>query len=139
MKDYQIATTIDAPPEAVWQILTTELPDDPNPFGILQFAGEISEGAKIKIWSEVDPKRAFSLRVTKLSEPNTMIWRGGMPLGLFTGTRTFKLSSAANGTAFKMREVFSGPLSGPICKSIPDLTPSFQKFADALKRKAEDR
>jgi hypothetical protein len=37
-----------------------------------------------------------------------------------------------------MQEVFSGALSGLIVKSIPDLTQSFEKFARALKEKAEN-
>lgn len=40
-----------------------------------------------------------------------MTWRGGMPLGLFTGTRTYRLT--------------------------PDLQPSFARFADGLKWRVE--
>jgi hypothetical protein len=36
-----------------------------------------------------------------------------------------------------MREQYAGPLSPLIFKSIPDLGPSFQRFAAGLKRKAE--
>ena len=60
-----------------------------------------------------------------------------MPFGLFTGTRTFSLAPSGDGTRFEMREVFDGPLSSVIVKSIPDLTPSFEKFVQTLKRKAE--
>jgi hypothetical protein len=36
-----------------------------------------------------------------------------------------------------MREVYSGPLAGLISRSIPDMTESFEQFADGLKEAAE--
>jgi hypothetical protein len=36
-----------------------------------------------------------------------------------------------------MREEYSGPMLGMIWKSIPDLGPAFQEFAQSLKRAAE--
>ena len=69
--------------------------------------------------------------------PHKMVWRGGMPLGLFTGTRTFTLTPNDTGTTFHMQEVFTGLMSGMITKSMPDLTPSFTKFAQTLKATAE--
>jgi len=36
-----------------------------------------------------------------------------------------------------MREDYTGPLAGLIVKSIPDLGPSFTRFADGLKRRVE--
>jgi hypothetical protein len=38
-----------------------------------------------------------------------------------------------------MEEVFTGPLAPLITKSIPDLTPSFETFAQTLKMKAETK
>lgn len=42
-------------------------------------------------------------------------------------------------TEFSMEEVFSGLLEPLISKSIPDMTDSFEQFADGLKRAAEAR
>jgi hypothetical protein len=36
-----------------------------------------------------------------------------------------------------MREEYTGPLLGMMWRSIPDLGPSFQQFADGLKSEAE--
>jgi hypothetical protein len=36
-----------------------------------------------------------------------------------------------------MREEYSGPLLAMIGRSLPDLGPSFRKFATGLKRQAE--
>ena len=115
-----------------------DLPEDPATFGILRIEGTISENGRIKLWSEVDPKRAFALKVRTFDAPKKMVWQGGMPFGLFTGTRSFELTDLGGSTTFKMQEVFSGALSGLIVKSIPDLTQSFEKFARALKEKAEN-
>ncbi|MEJ6403884.1 SRPBCC domain-containing protein [Yoonia sp. 2307UL14-13] len=136
MASYHVARDIGASPEKVWAILTdpAKLNSD---FGIVKMTGNIRLGSKIKLWSEVDPKRAFGLRVKTFAKDAKMVWEGGMPFGLFTGTRTFTLTPIANGTKFDMREDFTGPLAGLITKSIPDLQPSFDKFGDALKRKAE--
>ncbi len=67
-----------------------------------------------------------------------MTWKGGMPLGLFTGIRTFVLSPEADGaTGFTMEERFSGPLRPLIGRTLPDFGPSFEKFASGLKQRAE--
>lgn len=137
MVSYETDIDIAAPPAEVWRVLTEHLPREPDPFGILRLQGRIAAGAKIKIWSEVAPERAFPLTVKVLDAPRKMVWRGGMPLGLFTGTRTFTLTPHDAGTRFHMQEIFTGLLSGMITKSMPDLTPSFTKFAHALKSKAE--
>ncbi|MEM8730383.1 MAG: SRPBCC domain-containing protein [Pseudomonadota bacterium] len=137
MKTYCTSIEINAAPKRVWTVLTEDLKREPEPFGILRIEGTIAPNARIKLWSEVDPKRAFALKVIALEAPFRMVWRGGMPFGLFVGTRTFRLTSDAGACTFEMREVFSGMLSGLITKSMPDLTPSFEKFADTLKRKAE--
>jgi len=61
-----------------------------------------------------------------------------MPLGLFTGERSYTLAPEAGGAVtFTMSEVFSGPLSGRITRAIPDLQPAFDAFAADLKRAAE--
>ncbi|MEO1607304.1 MAG: SRPBCC domain-containing protein [Pseudomonadota bacterium] len=138
MKTHSTSIQINASPKRVWSVLTEDLKRDPEPFGIPRIEGAIAPGSRIKLWSEVDPKRAFALKVTVLEAPSRMIWHGGMPFGLFVGTRTFLLTPAMGGCTFEMREVFSGVLSGLITKSIPDLTPSFEKFANTLKEKAEN-
>lgn len=58
-------------------------------------------------------------------------------MGSVPGVRTYQLEPAGAGTAFSMTEEFSGPLSGLIVRSIPDLTESFRQFADGLKAAAE--
>ncbi|ABD55220.1 SRPBCC domain-containing protein [Jannaschia sp. CCS1] len=137
MTAYETQIDISADPARVWKILTDDMPKSPKPYGILRFEGHIAPGATIKLWSDVSPNRAFALRVDTLTPPQTMVWTGGMPLGLFTGRRTFTLTPSDQGCTFHMREVFTGLLAPMITKSMPDLTPSFTKFAQTLKTTAE--
>jgi hypothetical protein len=140
MRHYATETTIDAPPEAVWAVLADagRYPDWDS--GVERVEGELALGATIKVFSQVSPGRAFPVRVAELEPNRRMMWRGGMPLGLFTGVRTFSLTPAGEGrTAFAMREEFTGPLLPLVWRSMPDLQPSFDQFAAGLKAQAESR
>ncbi|MEM9724950.1 MAG: SRPBCC domain-containing protein [Pseudomonadota bacterium] len=135
---YQVDRTIDAPPERIWAVLTDADAVTGGGLGVLRIEGDMRRGARLKIWSEIAPDRAFPVTVTAFDAPRLMVWEGGMPLGLFKGVRRFELAPAPGGGArFDMTERFSGLLSGPISRTIPDLTPSFEKFADGLKRLSE--
>jgi hypothetical protein len=108
-KHTRVARSIDAPPETVWTLL--------------------ADGGRYPAWNPT---------VIEMSGPHRMVWSDGMPLGLFRGVRTFELQPDGGGSEFTMSEVFSGPLSGLITKAIPDLTESFDQFADALKAPRKD-
>jgi hypothetical protein len=138
MTRYAITREIHAKPEVIWALLT-DAPAYPNwnP-AVLGIEGRIAPGERIELTSVVDPKRSFKLKVTEFSPPHTMVWADGMPLGLFKGVRTFRLAPQPDGpTMFSMEEEFSGLLEPMISKSIPDMTESFELFADGLKRAAE--
>ena len=47
------------------------------------------------------------------------------------------LGQAGGEVAFRMREEYSGPLLRLIWRSMPDLGPSFERFARGLKQRAE--
>jgi hypothetical protein len=54
--------------------------------------------------------------------------------------RAYELTASAAATSmFSMREDYTGPLAGLIARSIPDLQPAFDEFAQCLKREAEQR
>ena len=51
--------------------------------------------------------------------------------------RTYTLTPEGGGSRFRMREEYTGPLLGLIWRSMPDLQPSFDRFAAGLKRRVE--
>jgi len=104
---------------------------------VLELEGQIAVGEKIEVLSTADPKRAYPVQVAELESPRRMVWRGGLPLGLFRGVRTFELTPEGEGTRFRMREEFTGPMLPLLWRSMPDLQPSFDQFAAGLKQQAE--
>ncbi|WP_342078354.1 SRPBCC domain-containing protein [Yoonia sp. SS1-5] len=138
MTPYHVTRDIAAPPETVWSILTDANRLSDGSFSIIRIDGRIAAGQSFKLWSTVDPKRAFPIKVAVMQPAQRMEWHGGMPLGLFLGNRQFSLTPIGTGTRFDMRETYSGPLKGLITRFIPDLQPSFETFANALKAAAED-
>ena len=136
--EYRTETLIKADPEHIWPILAdaSSWPDWDS--GVQRIEGHVAPGEKIKVVSEVNPGRAFPVKVTEFEPPRRMTWTGGMPLGLFKGVRTYELTAESEkATRFTMHERYSGPLLPLIGRSIPDLGPSFDQFARGLKERAE--
>jgi hypothetical protein len=140
MKQFTTAVSIRAAPEAIWAILT----DGPgyatwNP-EITRVDGQIVLGQKIKAHvllhgGKVQP---VTVRVTELEPMHRMVWTGGLPLGLFTGRRTFSLAPREGGLVeFTLKVHFSGLLSSLIAKSLGDRQPDIDALAVALKNRAE--
>jgi hypothetical protein len=100
--------------------------------------GDIVDGGRITVHAE-SGARAFPVLVA-LDPPRLMVWSGGLPFGLFRGTRTFGLDDAPGGaTLVTVREEFTGPLLGLVWRTMPDLQPSFDKFCRGLKAAVEGR
>ncbi|MFN7980997.1 MAG: SRPBCC domain-containing protein [Vicinamibacterales bacterium] len=136
MKHFEVRRVI-AAPDRVWATLTNAEALVSGGLGITRLDGSIADGAALTVWSEASPGRAFAVRVTEFSPPQRMVWTGGLPLGLFTGVRQFSLTPRGAQTEFYMREEFSGWLAPLIGRTIPDLTPTFERFASGLARLAE--
>jgi hypothetical protein len=138
VKEYSATTTIHAPAETIWEILTdaAAYPEfDPS---CERIEGKIAVGEKIKAFTKLSPGRAFPVKVTEIVPGAKMTWQGGMPLGLFKGVRTFSATAGKDGAVeFTLREVFSGPMLALIGGSIPDMTEPFAQFAAGLKARAE--
>ena len=130
---YRVHRVVDADPQTVWDLLT-DAPAYPswNP-AVVSLGGRIALGEKLAMVSAVAPGRTFTLTVDRLDAPRTMVWSGGLPLGLYRGVRTFILASRADGrTDFTMAEVFGGPLAPLVGRFVPYMTDSFAQFGDAV-------
>ncbi len=136
---FHVTRRIAAAPDRAWALLV-DLPSwlAWNPT-IVSIDGDVAPGGTVHLVSATNAQRTFTLRVTELVPPERLVWASGMPLGLFRGIRTYTLTPASDGAAtdFAMTEVYSGPLAGLIGRSIPDLGPSFEAFADGLKVASE--
>lgn len=133
MKSPNVRRLIQAPLPTIWSVLT-----DPNQLvsdeiGILQLDGKIENGSTIALRSFVSPKQVFKINVSDVRPNESMIWSSGMPLGLFKGSRRFALTAKDGSVEFHMQEVYTGPMAPLITRAIPDLQPSFERFADGLK------
>jgi hypothetical protein len=138
VKSFATRVDVEAPAQAVWDLLAdvSHWPDWNST--VERVVGEIALGAKVTVFVAQSAGRAFPVRVTELDAPGRMVWAGGMPFGLFRGVRVFEVAASSAGTsAFSMRERYEGPLAALIGRSIPDLQPSFDEFARCLKRQAE--
>jgi len=103
---------------------------------VISVDGQIKQGEKIKLVSKLDPKRTFNLKVSELT-PTTMVWQDGLA-PMFSGVRTFTLTSKSDGTTnFSMVEVFKGIMLPMIKGSLPDFKPHFEQYALDLKTAAE--
>jgi hypothetical protein len=134
---FQTAIHIQAPQDRIWNILTDAAAYPSWNTTVDKVEGNIAPGERVTVHAKLSPGRAFPVTVSTMEAPRTMVWTGGMPLGLFKGERTFSLTPRDGGVEFSMTEVFSGLMAPLITKSIPNLQPAFDEFALCLKRKAE--
>jgi hypothetical protein len=138
MRSFAATTSIRATPEKIWSILTDAARYPTWNTTVTKVDGRIAPGERVTLHVKINPGRAFPVTVAVFEAPRRMVWRGGMPLGLFVGERTFTLTPQRDGTVeFDMRETYTGLLASLIGRSIPDLQPAFDEFAATLKREAE--
>ena len=139
MRRHHAATSIAAPPDEIWRILTdgAAYPEfDPS---VERVEGRIAPGETLRVYTKLNPGRTFPVKVTEFVLGSRMAWTGGMPLGLFKGVRTFVLDPRPDGTTgFTLEETFTGPLLPLIGRSIPDMSDAFAGFAEGLRVRSEE-
>ncbi len=132
MPSFAASTLVAAPPDQVWETLVdiSRWPswDD----ALEQVAGDVEPGGRLTIRVR-DQSRPFTLRVTTWEPGQQLVLTGGMPLGLFRGTRTYRLEPQERDTCLTVDERYTGPLAGVIGRSIPDLQPSFDAFVAGVR------
>src|SRR5580698_6537021 len=95
MKRFATSITIRASADSVWALLTDAAGYRAWNSTIEKIDGRIAAGEAVKLYAKATPGRAFSLKVTEFVPGRGMTWSGGMPLGLFTGTRRLTLTPRA--------------------------------------------
>src|SRR5262245_18603322 len=112
MKSFVATTIIRARPETIWAILTDAAGYPRWNSTVERIDGHIAAGATLTVYAKATPGRAFPLKVTEFEAARHMTWRGGMPLGLFNGTRRYTLTPLAlDEIEFTMCESFGGLLA----------------------------
>ena len=135
--------TIDAPPEAVWAILTDlDRYEDWNPF-VTSSSGTPSVGERLVNRLEPPGGKAMTFKptVTAVEEGRVFEWLGrlGLP-GIFDGRHRFEVHAADTGTLFRQEEYFNGILVPFLRTSLDDSTVrGFEAMNEALKERAETR
>jgi hypothetical protein len=137
MRFYEASADIDSGPQAVWDVLVDGERYPEWDSGVTRVEGRIAPGETIKVYAEVNPGRAFPVKVTAFEPPLAMRWSGGLPLGLVRGERTFTLAADGEATRVTMREQYTGPLVALVWRTMPDLGPSFEQFVRGLKARVE--
>ena len=140
--DLHTTAEIDAPPEAVWDVLTDfDAYPDWNPF-IVRISGELREGASLSADLEGSAGMTITPTVLVADSSRELRWRGqlGIP-GIVDGEHWFTLTDLGNGrTRLDHGEDFSGaavPVLWP-----PVLAPtgdSFEQMNAALAEEVERR
>ncbi|MFI0433129.1 MAG: SRPBCC domain-containing protein [Candidatus Nanopelagicales bacterium] len=121
----------------VWRLITDAENYPEWNSTVLRVEGVIEPEAGIRVVTTADPTHGHGVKVVEFEPENRMVWRGGLPLGLFTGSRTFLLGDSEKGVRFEMAEDYSGPLAFAIGRTLPDLQPMFDAFAADLRAAAE--
>ena len=133
---------IQAPPVAVWQVLT-DFAAYPawNPF-IIGIDGEARSGARLDVRIQPVGGKAIRFRphVMVCTAPHHLRWRGTLIVpGLFDGEHDFRLEALEGGTTrFLHSETFSGLLVRPLAAKLDAQTlPGFVAMNEALKVRVE--
>jgi hypothetical protein len=125
MKTVSATTQIDAPPMAVWAVLT-DLGRYPewNPLRITLRAVQPANGRLMTVKAKI-----------VAADPGAELrWASALP-GLMSGEHSFVLTPLDGGTRLAQTEIYGGLLAATV--SVPRTETIFQAMNDALKQRAE--
>jgi len=133
---------IDAPREAVWDVLTDfESFHKWNPL-ILEAEGELAEGSRISVALEAGGKKPFRVRprIVHLDPGRELRWLGRILIpGLFDGEHVFRLEEGDEGGVHLIHEEhFRGILVPLLWRNLDtDVRSRFDEMNRALKARVE--
>jgi len=141
MRELRREIDIEAPPAAVWAVLTDmHSYSEWNPF-IPHLAGELREGAKLEVRIEPPVGRAMTFKPTVLGVERELRWRGRLLLpGIFDGEHILHVEPLDEARSrFTQAERFSGILVGLFRGTLEKTELGFEQMNAALKARAERR
>jgi hypothetical protein len=139
MKTMSATIQIDAPPEAVWAVLT-DLGRYPewNPL-FREASGQVASGSRITLRT-VHPANGRMMTVKPkitVADPDVELrWVSSLP-GIISGEHRFTLTPAGGGTRLEQSETFRGLLAAFPLKTFTQADASFRALNEALKNRAE--
>ena len=141
MREIETTVEIDAPPAAVWRVLT-DFPayGDWNPF-VRSIEGKVHEGERLTVRLEPPGGRGMTIRPTVLAaEPERELrWKGRLMVpGLFDGEHMFRIEPI-NGqrSRFVHGERFTGILVSLVKGILAKTETGFEQMNAALKQRVE--
>jgi len=140
--DLHSSIQIDAPPSAVWAVLTDlDRYDEWNPF-VSSSQGTVAVGEKLTNRMQQPGGKAITLRpkMTVAETDRVFEWLGrvGFP-GVFDARHRFEIEPTATGSHFTQSEAFKGVLVRLMKKSLDTKTmEGFEAMNSALKARAEE-
>ena len=138
MKTVSATTQIDAPPMAVWAVLT-DLSRYPewNPL-FREASGEVAVGERITLRA-VQPANGrlmtVKAKIVTASPGAELRWASALP-GIMSGEHSFVLTPLNEGTRLAQTEIYGGLLAATV--SVPRTETIFQAMNDALKERVEN-
>lgn len=133
-----VEVCIRAQPDVLWARLTDAAGFPSWNSTVTELVGPIEKGRRLAIRATASPNRTFRPTVTEFERLRPMRWADGT-LPFFRGVRTFTLTPEGDNTRFAMEEVFEGWMLPLIRPSLPDFGPTFDRYAEDLRRACEDR
>jgi hypothetical protein len=141
LREIDTTVEIDAPPDAVWRVLT-DFPTygEWNPF-IPTIAGNVQVGERLTVRLEPPGGKGMTIKPTVLAaEPERELkWKGRLVIpGLFDGEHTFRIEPI-NGqrSRFVHGERFTGILVGFVKGILGKTEAGFEQMNAALKQRVE--
>jgi hypothetical protein len=139
VKTMSATIQIDAPPEAVWAVLTDlGRYSEWNPL-FREASGQVAVGKRIRLRS-VHPANGRLMtvkpRITVADPGAELRWVSSLP-GIMTGEHRFVLSPADGGTRLAQSETFRGLLAAFAGRTFARADASFRQLNEAIKKRTE--
>ena len=139
---FRAESSIDAPPETVWSVLTnTQAWHEWNGFLSLEGGTLSMDGTPaLRLTMEGAPSYVFKPKMLAFEPGRHLAWVGRTgPKGVFDGEHHFRLTPEGNGAHLVNEETFSGLLS-PVMRRLPMLAGAqagFEQMNAQIKARAE--